>query len=169
MRSLRFLGCLLVASALAFPAAAEAQESWFGGLFGGGFAPARPAPPAHDGGGFSSEPLQLDVRPRRSPRRQVNSQRLRSVRVARPARVDAIAAHTEAYARLNPAINPRWHLEDPTLRHGDIVVLDRGVMVFVGQKASSHGASEFKRPAAVTDISNAERDSMEKLTVVSAD
>jgi hypothetical protein len=167
MRSLRLFGCLLVASALAWPAAAKAQESWFGGLFGGGFAPARQAAPASDDG-VSSEPLRLDVRPRRFPRRQVNTQRLRSVRVARPARVDTIAAHTEAYARLNPAINPRWHLEDPTLRHGDIVVLDRGVMVFVGQKASSHRSNEFQRPAAVSDISSAERDSIEKLTVVSA-
>ena len=166
MPPLRSLGCLLVATTLALPAAAEAQESWFGGLFGGA-APVRQAPPAYDNSGFSSEPLQLDVRPRRSPRR-VQTQRPRSVRVARPARVDTIAAHTEAYARLNPAINPRWHLEDPTLRHGDIVVLDRGVMVFVGQKASSHSPNEFKRPAAVTDISNAERDSIEKLTVVSA-
>ena len=167
MRSLRLFGCLLVASALAWPAAAMAQESWFGGLFGG-FAPTRQAAPASDDG-FSSEPLRLDVRPRRFPRRQVNTQGLRSVRVARrPARLDTIAAHTEAYARLNPAINPRWHLEDPTLRHGDIVVLDRGVMVFVGQKASSHNANEFQRPAAVTDISSAERDSIEKLTVVSA-
>jgi hypothetical protein len=41
-------------------------------------------------------------------------------------------------------------------------------MVFVGQKASSHRSNEFQRPAAVSDISSAERDSIEKLTVVSA-
>jgi hypothetical protein len=35
-------------------------------------------------------------------------------------------------AALNPATNPNWYLEDPTLKLGDIVVLKGEVLVFEG-------------------------------------
>lgn len=34
--------------------------------------------------------------------------------------------------QLDPATDPNWYLKDPTLRRGDIVVTNNGVMVFQG-------------------------------------
>jgi hypothetical protein len=48
-------------------------------------------------------------------------------------------------------------------------VLDRGAMVFVGQKAGSHAASDFQPAAEASDISTAERERIEKLAVVNTD
>lgn len=166
MRFSRLLGCCaLLAGALAVPALAEAQESFFGRLFGT-FDPPPVAQPSY-GGAHEAGPLRLDVRPMRAPRRQVH--RPRPSRMVRPARPNTPAANTEAYARLNPAINSRWYLEDPTLRSGDIVVLDEGVRVFVGQKAASHEAADFQPPAEASGIPAAERDRIEKLAVVNPD
>jgi hypothetical protein len=174
MCSVRFLGCCaLLAGALAMPHAAKAQESFFGRLFGAFDPP--PAQPSY-GGVHESGPLRLDVRPMRSPRRNV--QRPPSARVARlprplrplrPARPNTPPANTEAYARLNPATNPKWYLEDPTLRRGDIVVLEQGARVFVGHAAAAHRASEFQAPSEVSELPIAERERIEKLAVVNTD
>jgi hypothetical protein len=167
MQPLRFLGCAtLLAGALALPAAAEAQESWFGGLFGS-FNPAPAAPPSYHGSrGYDPGPLRVDVRPMRSTRRPV---RAHVARVGRPPRISTIAAQTEAYARLNPANNPNWYLQDPTLRHGDIVVLQNGPMVFVGGRAAAHKVTDFQAPAQADDMSNDERARIEKIAVVNND
>jgi hypothetical protein len=102
----------------------------------------------------------------RSTRRPV---RAHVARVGRPPRISTIAAQTEAYARLNPANNPNWYLQDPTLRHGDIVVLQNGPMVFVGGRAAAHKVTDFQAPAQADDMSNDERARIEKIAVVNND
>jgi hypothetical protein len=44
---------------------------------------------------------------------------------------------------LDPAKNPNWHLQDPTLRRGDIVVLKGEVLVFQGGGRAPYGREDF--------------------------
>jgi len=86
-------------------------------VFGGG----RPTPPAAIG-----TPFEMTVQPKRQ----------------KP-RVAATTKPAEPAVKLDPATDPYWYLNDPTLRKGDIVVTRAGVVVFDGRKASQHAPAAF--------------------------
>ncbi|MGO4667972.1 hypothetical protein [Bosea sp. 2RAB26] len=50
---------------------------------------------------------------------------------------------TAPVVKLDPAVDPYWYLDDPTLRRGDIVVTHADVLVFEGRASQSHRASDF--------------------------
>lgn len=45
--------------------------------------------------------------------------------------------------KLDPSSDPNWYLKDPTMRRGDIVITDRGVLVFYGRDADDMRRSDF--------------------------
>lgn len=156
---------LLFGSGLAASAPAEAQDGLFGFLhFGGSQPQAQPAPRVSP-----YAPLELRVRPR-SASRPTHSARAHwsRDRESRVATRDVQMAQKEAYARLNPASNPNWYLEDPTLRPGDIVVLKRGVMVFDGSRSAVHQDRDFQPIATADSVSQAERAGIGKVAVANA-
>jgi len=98
---------------------APAQAGLFDFLFGGG-PTSQPQQPT-----FSQPAIDVRVNPRRrvrSERSEKGSRRI--VRAERRAIVRATP--------IDPVTNPNWHLEDPTLKRGDIVVLKGRVLVFEG-------------------------------------
>jgi hypothetical protein len=47
-------------------------------------------------------------------------------------------------AQIDPLTDPNWYLNDPTLRRGDIVVLERRVLVYEGRTQNGpHARAEF--------------------------
>ena len=115
-----------------------------GSLFGGSPEPPRAYQPVPRGSyGLDQGALDVTVRPRRlRPRRE------RAIaRKAKPAPIRP--------ANLDPATNPNWYLEDPTLRAGDIVVLKGEVLVFQGGRVPY--APEDFTSLADSKLSKAER------------
>lgn len=109
---------------VAAPAPAHAAGGLFdaiGSLFRGSPEPPRYDRPAPYGYDLDDGGLAVTVRARRKPRRE------------RPVARRPLPAKPPA--ELNPAKNANWHLEDPTLRRGDIVVLKGEVLVFQGGRA----------------------------------
>jgi hypothetical protein len=107
-------------------------------------------------------PLEMRVRPRARVARRPN------LGVPRVSTRDVQASQKDAYAKLNPANNPTWYLEDPSLRPGDIVVLKTGIMVFEGSKSAVHQERDFEPIAKADMISAAERQTMVKVSVANA-
>ena len=93
----------------------EAQAGLFDFLFGGG----RPAPQYY----APSYGAPLDVRVNPQKRRREGAQRVRPGKDRTTKVVNT---------SIDPKQHPNWHLEDPTLRRGDIVVLPTGAMVYQG-------------------------------------
>ena len=71
---------------------------------------------------YRSEPLDFTIRKRAKER---------AVRKERPRREPVETASAPA-GPIDPVAVPDWHLQDPTLRRGDIVVLKDEVLVFKG-------------------------------------
>ena len=65
--------------------------------------------------------------------------RVKKVAVAGPAR----EAKVRRVVRVDVEANPNWHLQDPTLRRGDILVLKGGAVVFEGQAKAVHAREDF--------------------------
>ena len=102
--------------------------------------------PAQAPSSTTSDPLEMTVRPRKSkPHR-----RLGEPRTAVSTPIDTVA-------------NPSWHLDDPTLRFGDIVVLPRGAMIYRG-KAAERRLSDFERLSRTTLLSRSERERIRRMT-----
>ncbi len=107
-----------------------AQAGFFERLFGTESEPEepryhyQPAPAQDEGIEMRSRPLDFSVRPRRE----------RAVRKERPQRAprEAVETANVPAGPIDPVQNPEWHLQDPTLRRGDIVVLQNEVLVFQG-------------------------------------
>ena len=82
-----------------------------------------------------SDPLQVTVKPRR--------------RKSQAAHAKGPVAETEATlpkppaVKLDPSKDPNWFLKDPTMRQGDIVITDRGVLVFRGRAADAMRRADF--------------------------
>jgi hypothetical protein len=154
----------LVAAAFAISATFMSVDkaSAEGGLFGfferlGQPFPSAPAPPPAIEPSYSGRPLEMRVRPRRAVKRESGPRR------SDIARDDVVVRQKEAYARLNPATNPDWYLQDPTLRRGDLVVLKTGIMVFEGQREPSHEVADFRPVIEDRRLSKADRLSLGKV------
>ncbi|NNM71323.1 hypothetical protein [Enterovirga aerilata] len=102
-----------------------AQAGFFERLFGIEPEPQRyyyqPAP-AGEGVDVGDDALDITVR-KRPKERAVRKERKRQ---------DSVETASVPPEALDPAKNPDWYLQDPTLRRGDIVVLKGEVLVFRG-------------------------------------
>ena len=141
MRNLRAVRHLVLAAALSAPllAATGVQAAGLfdaiGAIFGGDLDPP-PSPRSTRGGFYDGQGgLDLTVRPRRpKPRREKPV-----VRRLAPAPALAPAKNLN----FDPATNPNWFLDDPTLRAGDIVVVKGDVLVFEGGGPAPHAREDF--------------------------
>jgi hypothetical protein len=172
------LSLLALGAALAGASPASAQDGLFGFLHFGGSQPQaapRVSPYVPRASAYaprvssSYAPRELRVRPRSvsRPSRPSGGNWAR-VREPSVAGRDVLMAQKEAYAKLNPSSNPKWYLEDPTLRAGDVVVLKGGIMVYAGGKSAVHQDREFVPLATADTISAAERQGIGKVSVANA-
>jgi hypothetical protein len=138
MRNHRPLRNLVLAAALSGPlfgvgcAHAASLFDAIGAAFGAQPEPSRPFRAAPAAAEMGRGGLSLTVRPRRQkPRRErAVARRPQPVQPSVPLNVD-------------PATNPNWFLDDPTLRPGDIVVIKGKVLVFEGSGPAPHAREEF--------------------------
>lgn len=151
----RKIGATLVAAALMGPGAASAQGLFDALHFGG---PSQAAPPPEAYPPAFDRALEMRVRPRRNARRAV-PRRLDT------ARRDTIGQQREDYAKLNPATNPDWYLQDPTLRPGDLVVLKGGIVMFAGEREASHMPSDFRPLDQDRTLSKDERQTLGRIAI----
>jgi hypothetical protein len=153
----RTVGAVLLTAALVSAGAASAQGGLFEFLhFGGG---AETPPSAAEAAPSNTyRPLEMRVRPRRSARRA-------APRRSETAQRDMITRQKEDYAKLNPATNPDWYLQDPTLRPGDLVVLKSGIMMFAGEREAAHMPSDFRPLDEDRTLSKADRQNLGKIAI----
>lgn len=118
-------------------ARAAGLADFFDSVFGGGQA-ARPT---------EHVPLGVTVR----GRSRGFAPRSRRARAERP------RERRPAIVAIDPVANPNWFMDDPTLRRGDIVVLDGQVLVFEGGKPP-HGPESFSSLGKTRLLSQAERE-----------
>lgn len=71
------------------------------------------------------DPLSVTVKPKRQRGPEVSS---------KPA---------PPLVKLDPSSEPDWYLRDPTLRRGDIVVTDKGVLVYQGRDSDAMRPADF--------------------------
>ena len=124
--------CLLVVAPVALMDTAHAAGLFdaISVLFGG-----HPEPPRFQYRSPTQdfEPIRSGVRRRASPKpvkRMVRDLAPKGMTAINPA--GALNPAFISPATLDPATNPTWYLQDPTLRLGDIVVLNGEVLVFEG-------------------------------------
>ncbi len=84
----------------------------------------RPAAPQQQ---FYSDPLEMTVQPRRKA----------------PRPVETSSKPPPPVVQLDPSTDPNWYLADPTLRRGDIVVTNGGVLVYQGRDSDHLRRSDF--------------------------
>ena len=118
----------------------EAHAGLFDFLFGG----SRPAPQYY----APSYGAPLDVRVNPQKRKREGAQRVRPGK-ERTTKVSNTS--------IDPRKHPNWHLEDPTLRRGDIVVLPTGAMVYQGG-ARPQTREDFSKLSDSRLVSKRERD-----------
>ncbi len=127
----------MLAGAIALPVAPQAQAAGFFDDLARAFM-GRPAPqPYYD-------PFGAPERPRRAKPRPA---------VAKPPAEPAV--------KLDPANDAFWHLRDPTLRKGDIVVTRTGVTVYDGRGGSEHRPSDFTALGDTKRLNKADRQRLE--------
>lgn len=147
---LRPVALVALASGTWIAASTEAQAGLFDFLFGGGYqrpAPQHYAPPPS----YGRAPLDVRVNPqRRKPH---------GVAKARPTRERGPKVVNRS---IDPRQHPNWHLEDPTLRRGDIVVLPTGVMVYKGG-ARPQTREDFAKLSESSLVSKKERDRIQQM------
>ncbi|MGA0596169.1 hypothetical protein [Enterovirga sp. CN4-39] len=164
MRNPQSLRGAFIAAAIALPlgvpspASAAGLFEAIGELFGINQQPERqyrqaPGGYYQDGGGG----LGITVRPRRS---QPVRERRPVARKAKPAPVPV------SIVNLDPAKNPNWYLDDPTLRPGDIVVLKDQVLVFEGAHSARHAREDFTS-LEKSRLSKAERERLRAMARIS--
>lgn len=96
----------------------------------------------------TSGPLEMTVRPRKS----------KSHRRRLPTEPKMVLS-----TPIDPVANPSWHLDDPTLRFGDIVVLPQGAMIYKG-KAAERRRSDFEALSRTNLLSARERERIRRMT-----
>lgn len=74
-----------------------------------------------------SDPLEMTVQPRRKA----------------PKFSETSSKPPPPVVQLDPATDPNWYLADPTLRRGDIVVTNGGVLVYQGRDSDALRRSDF--------------------------
>lgn len=74
-----------------------------------------------------SDPLEMTVQPRRKI----------------PKFSETSTKPPPPVVQLDPATDPNWYLADPTLRRGDIVVTNGGVLVYQGRDSDDLRRSDF--------------------------
>jgi lipoprotein-anchoring transpeptidase ErfK/SrfK len=74
-----------------------------------------------------SDPLEMTVKPRRKA----------------PKFSETSTRPPPPVVQLDPATDPNWYLADPTLRRGDIVVTNGGVLVYQGRDSDVLRRSDF--------------------------
>jgi hypothetical protein len=125
-------------AALLFGGITAAQAGFFERLFGVESEPEQPRyyyQPAPDQGHIDEAPARRERRPldftvrSRSKERAVHRDRKNEPRGLQRGQVETAGVPS---GPIDPAGNPDWYLQDPTLRTGDIVVLDKEVLVFRG-------------------------------------
>jgi hypothetical protein len=103
-----------------------------GGTAGAGFSDLAPEPPA----AASAAPAMptSNLSPRKE--RRSASHRLKRPKVSHRAAV--------LNAQIDPVVDPNWYLSDPTLRRGDMVVLENKVLVYDGRaEKGPHMRTQF--------------------------
>lgn len=127
-----------MAGAIGLAMAPQAQAAGFfddlARVFG-----ARPTPPAQIDNSF-----EMTVKPRQ----------------AKP-RTAAVAKPSAPAVKLDPATDAFWHLRDPTLRKGDIVVTRSGIVVFDGRPGSEHMQSDFASLSRARNVSAAQQKTLQ--------
>lgn len=74
-----------------------------------------------------SDPLEMTVKPRRKV----------------PKFSETSTKPPPPVVQLDPSTDPNWYLADPTLRRGDIVVTNGGVLVYQGRDSDALRRSDF--------------------------
>lgn len=131
--------CLAVAAAPDGAHAAGLFEFMFGSF-------ARPAP-TYDNG----PPLDVRVNPYRKHRKLLGN------------RPGGSEARAKLQTPMDPVKNPRWYLDDPTLRRGDIVVLKGRAVVFDGGRGMRSN-DDFTPVQRSTLVSKVDREKIEQMT-----
>ena len=153
MRNHQPLRRALLAAALIVPATGVQAAGLFdaiGSIFGADPEPTRSYRQAPGGYSDGEGGLAVTVRPRRQkPRRERP--------VARREKAAPVIS-----LNLDPAKNPNWYLDDPTLRRGDIVVLKGEVLVFEGSGRGPHTREDFTSLAR-SDLAKAERERISEM------
>ncbi|MBX9910166.1 MAG: hypothetical protein K2Z25_15805 [Beijerinckiaceae bacterium] len=122
MMRVRFIA-MGVAGAAMLAAAPQAQAANIFDDFARAFF-GRPAAPQQQ---VYSNPLEMTVQPRRKA----------------PKFSETSSKPPPPVVQLDPATDPNWYLADPTLRRGDIVVTNRGVLVYQGRDSDALRRSDF--------------------------
>lgn len=160
------LGCLT------YSGQAQAQNL-FEFLFGGRPQPTYQQPQYQPQQYERSEPMEMRVNPRRN-RKELAGRGERAARSdrrehgARPNPVQTVRRASKpvvAAARIDPKTNPNWHLIDPTLRKGDVVVLKGQILVFDGGSAPATRDS-FATLKESRHLSATERQQIEKIAAL---
>lgn len=122
MMRVRFIAVSFAGAAL-LTAAPQAQAANIFDDFARAFF-GRPAAPQQQ---VYSNPLEMTVQPRRKT----------------PKFSETSSKPPPPVVQLDPATDPNWYLADPTLRRGDIVVTNRGVLVYQGRDSDALRRSDF--------------------------
>jgi len=64
-------------------------------------------------------------------------------RPAKPRATEGASKPKPPVVKLDPATDPSWYLKDPTLRRGDIVVTQNGVLVYQGRDSDDSRPTDF--------------------------
>ncbi|MGW9332278.1 hypothetical protein [Bosea sp. NPDC055594] len=118
------LTAVIALAAVSLTSAVPAQANFLETLFG--IAPRRVVAPVPE-----REPLHMTVRPR-------------APRDGRPGVATKEAPPTPRVAPMEYASDPYWYLKDPTLKKGDVIVLDGRVVVFSGGERSYSSFQSIK-------------------------
>lgn len=143
-------------------------QNLFEFLFGGERAQPAYQPPQAQG--QSAAPLQMRVRPRRAAveDREGGHIERRTVRLRpgeAPTRVARAAKPARLASPIDPKANPNWHLIDPTLKRGDVVVLKGQVLVYEGGGTPTTRDS-FTALGLSKHLSKTERQEVEKIAAL---
>lgn len=65
------------------------------------------------------------------------------VRPAKPRAPEGATKPKPPVVKLDPSTDPDWYLKDPTLRRGDIVVTQNGVLVYQGRDSDDSRPADF--------------------------
>ena len=123
MMRVRFIA-MGVAGAAMLAVAPQAQAASIFDDFAKAFFGRPAAPQAQQ---VSSDPLEMTVQPRRKA----------------PKFSETSSKPPPPVVQLDPATDPNWYLADPTLRRGDIVVTNGGVLVYQGRDSDVLRRSDF--------------------------
>ncbi|MGX5734216.1 hypothetical protein [Bosea thiooxidans] len=64
-------------------------------------------------------------------------------RPAKPRAPEGASKPKPPVVKLDPSTDPHWYLKDPTLRRGDIVVTQNGVLVYQGRDSDDSRPADF--------------------------